>query len=140
MDGNNGVPFVLCHVEHHAVAQDSGGRYDDVELAVVVERGLDDVLSTLHRGDGIVVGNGLAAGVLYLVNDLVSGRVGHPGAVNCAAAVVHDDLRAFSGEQLGYAATYASPGAGNDGNFVFKHISHKSGLPYGYEDGNLISI
>ena len=58
-----------------------GGRDYDVELAVVVERGLDDVLAALHSGDGVIVGDGLAARGLYLVNNLVGGRSGHAGAV-----------------------------------------------------------
>ena len=61
------------HVLERLVAQDAGVVDDDVDPAEGVERGLDDGLAALGRGDAVVVGDGLAAGGLDLVDDLLGG-------------------------------------------------------------------
>ena len=57
-------------------------------------RGLHDRLAALGRGDGVGVGDGLAAGGLDLVDDQLGGAGVAAGAVDGAAEVVDDDERA----------------------------------------------
>ena len=80
------------HVEHDAeilglelreglVAQDAGVVDDDVDLAEVVDRGLHDRGAALGRRDGVVVGDGLAAGLVDLLHDLIGHARAGAGAV-----------------------------------------------------------
>ena len=69
-----------------------------------VDRGLHDRLAALGRGDRVGVGDGLAAGRLDLVDDLLGRALVAAGAVDGAAEVVDHDERAALGEQRARAA------------------------------------
>ncbi len=102
------------HLVERDVAQDAGVVDDDVDAAARVDRGLDDLVAVL---DGVVVGDGLAAGGLDLLDDLVGGgRRALPVAGAAAAEVVDDDLGAARGEQQRVRAAEAVAGAGDDGD------------------------
>ena len=120
------VDQVGRHVVERLVAQDAGVVDDDVDLAERVDGGLDDGLAALGRGDGVVVGHGLAAGRLDLVDDLSARpRRRTAGAVDRAAEVVDDDQRAALGEQERVGAAEAAAGAGDDRDLAVEpEISH----------------
>ena len=59
-----------------------------------VDRGLHDGRAALGRGDRVGVGDGLAAGGLDLVDDVLGGALVAAGAVDRAAEVVDHDERA----------------------------------------------
>ena len=76
--------------------------------------GLHDGLAALRRGDGVGVGDGLAAGRLDLVDDQL-GRAGVAArAVDGAAEVVDDDQRAALSEHQGVLPAEAAAGARDD--------------------------
>ena len=113
------------------VAQDPGVVHEDVDPAEVVERGLDDRLAAFGRGDRVVVGCGLAAGL----DDLLHGRVGHAAAaaaaVGRAAEVVHDDGRAAARELEGVGLAEAAARAGDHGHAAVETDLAHGGVSWG---------
>ena len=119
------VHLVGRHVLERRVAQDAGVVDDDVDLAEGVDGRLHDRRAALGRGDAVVVGDGLAAGRLDLVDDLLGGRLGAAGAVGGAAEVVDDDERAPLGEVEGVRPAEAAAGARDDRHLAVEpEISH----------------
>ena len=92
----------------------------------------DHVLAARGGGDAVVVGHGVARGggssfggrCADLVADLVGGAGVVPGAVDVDAGVVHDDVRAFLGEEESDGASDATAGAGYDGGAAFEFVGH----------------
>ena len=76
------VHQVGLHVVERLVAQDARVVDDDVDRAVGVERGLHDGLAALGGGDGVGVGDGLAAGGLDLVDHVLGGALVAAAAVD----------------------------------------------------------
>ena len=96
------------------VAQDARVVHDDVDLAEVVERGLDDRLATFGRCDRIVVSDRRAAGFGDLLHDLVGHAATGARAVCRTAEIVDDDLAAALCELEGIGLAEATAGAGDD--------------------------
>ena len=69
MDIDDEVPVLVGHVLEGDVAEDTSVVDEDVDAAVVVDCGLDDLLAL---GDRVVVGDGLAACGLNGVYDDIS--------------------------------------------------------------------
>ena len=116
-------PLFGRHVEDHAVAQDAGDVDEDVELAEVVERHLDDALARVHLADVLETGDGVAALALDLVDDFL-GRAGFTAAaVHVHAGVDDDDLGALGRHVDGDAAADAASGAGDDSCLTFEPSS-----------------
>ena len=51
VNGDDVVPFLFGHIEHHTVAQDAGAADRDVQPSEVVDGRLDDALAAVHSGD-----------------------------------------------------------------------------------------
>ena len=133
MTGSNSVGV---HVVERLVAQDAGVVDDDVDRAEGVDRGLDDRLAALGRGDRVGVGDGLAAGVLDLVDDELGGALVAARAVDGATEVVDHDQRAARGEHQRVLPSETTTGAGDDrylaveseiGAVIDRGISHGRG-------------
>ena len=124
VDGDNVVPFLFGHVEHHAVAQDASHGDHDVQLAEAVEGGLDDFLAALHAGDVLGAGDGLAPRLAYLGDHHVGDRQVGAGAVDVDAQVADHHFRAFLGHQAGHAATDAPSGSGYNRYLILKQVCH----------------
>ena len=82
VDVDDRVDEVGRLVVERLVAQDAGVVDDDVDALEGVERGLHDRRAALDRGDRVVVGDGLAAGGLDLVDDLLRRAGVGAGAVD----------------------------------------------------------
>ncbi len=120
----HGVPVLERHLVERAVAQDARVADHAVDLAELVDRGLDDVLGALGLGHGVVVGDRAAAGVLDLLDHLVGhGRSG-AGAVAGTAEVVDDDAGALLGERQRILASESASGPGDDDDAVL-HSWHE---------------
>ena len=74
MDADNVVPLLLGHVEDHPVAQDAGDVDQDVELAELLDRLIDEPLAARHARDIHVIGDRLAAGGHDLLDHIVGWR------------------------------------------------------------------
>ena len=116
----HGVPHVRRHLGEALVAQDARVVDEDVEATKVVEGSLDDALTAVGGGDGVVVGHGDATSLDDFVDDGVGGSCGSTGAVRCTAEVVDDDLGAASGEFDSVDATQAAACPGDDGYLTVK--------------------
>ena len=123
-DLQHAVPFVLGHVEDHAVAQDSRGVGQDVQPAEVVDGRLDYLARGVELGDRVVVGDRPAAGLDYVIYGLVGGSGGRAGAVDGATDVVDNDRGALLGEQPGACGADASAGARDNRYPALKSVSH----------------
>jgi len=66
VDLDDEVPVLILDVLEADIAEDTGVVDQHVDAAESLDGGLDDALAVL---DGIVVGNGLAAGSLDLVDN-----------------------------------------------------------------------
>ena len=101
-----------------------GVAHDAVDLAELVERGLDDVLGTLGLGHAVVVGNRTSTGVFDLLDDVVGHVVSGAGAVTRTTEVVDHDAGAFFGEGQRVLAAQTSTGSGDDDNAIL-HSGHE---------------
>src|SRR3990172_194156 len=124
MDVDDRIPLLLAHVEDHAVAQDAGDVDEDVNAAEGVDALPDNVLAALSRGDAVVVGDRVAAGLLDLVRYLLRGAVVVPGAIDADPRVVDDHVGALLREKDGDGAADAAARAGDDGVAAFEIVSH----------------
>src|SRR5690606_31788105 len=102
------------HVLERGVPQDPGVVDDDVDAAPGVERRLHDGPAALGGGDRVVVGHGLAAGGLDLVDHLLGRRRAAAGAVHRAAEVVDHHVGAPPGELEGVGPAEAATRTGDD--------------------------
>ena len=66
MDGHNQVPVLVRHVLEADIPKDTGIVDEHVDAAEGVDGRLDDTLAILDR---VVVGYGLSAGLLDLLDD-----------------------------------------------------------------------
>ncbi len=128
VDGDDVVPLLLRHVHQHPVAQDAGVVHEDVEIAERLDGRIDQPLTALPIGDAVAVGDGFPAHRLDLLGHRFGGRLVVATAVGGTPEVVHDHLRAFSGEQQRMLAANATSRAGDDGDPAFER-SHAV-LPY----------
>ena len=120
MHAHNRVPVLFRHVEDHPVAQDTGVVHDDVELAEGIAGALDDAFGRLEVGDAVAVGDGLATGLLDVVDDLLSRTLTRAGTVEMCAEIVDDDLGAVLGHQQSLFAADAAAGSGDYSNLAFE--------------------
>jgi hypothetical protein len=61
VDADDGVPFLLAHVEDHPVTQDAGVVHQDVEPALLGDGGVDQRLDRVEVRDIGRVGDGATA-------------------------------------------------------------------------------
>src|SRR5690606_10225227 len=108
--------------------EDAGVVHEDVEAAPGIERLLDHPLARLERGNAVVVRDGLATHLLDFFDNLFGGAGVGTFAARGTTNVVDDDAGTFLGEQQGFAAANAAPGAGDNGDFAFKPSGHSNSL------------
>src|SRR3990170_736820 len=122
VDGDDGVPFLLAHVEDHAVAEDARDVDQDVDAAEGVDTLADHALAAGKFGDAVVVGDRRPTGGAYLLDYLLGGAGVVTAAVDVDAGVVDDDAGALFREGYGYGAADAATGAGDDGIASFESV------------------
>ena len=101
-----------------AVAQDARVAHHTVDLAELVDRGLDDVPGALGLGHRVVVGDGAAARVLDFLDHLVGHVVAGARSVTRTTEVVDDDAGAFLGERQRVLAPQPAAGSGDDDDAI----------------------
>ena len=114
------------HVVEGLVAQHARVVHNDVDRAEGIDGGLHDVGGRRGLGDGIVVGDGDAAGRLDLVDHLVGRGMTAPFAVDRATRIVHDHLGAAAGQQQRMRAAEPVARAGDDGDAIVEADCHFS--------------
>ncbi|MOA01415.1 hypothetical protein D3C78_1208230 [compost metagenome] len=108
---DDGVPLLVAHLLDHVVPGVAGVVDDDVDAAVVLDSSLDEAIGEIDSGDTADAGHGFAASGADLGNHFFS-RAGiqvidhHTGAI----------ARQFQRD----AATDATTGTGDQGDFAFK--------------------
>lgn len=112
VDAHDAVVLLLGDVLEVAEGDDAGVGADDVELAEVLD-------GEVHHLDGLgdvadvgLVGDGVGAHLLDVLDDLVGGVLG--------VGVVDDDLGAAAGELDGHGGTNATAGASDKGDLAIK--------------------
>ena len=129
MHGDDVVPLLLGHVEHHAVPQYSVARDDDVQLSKGVDGGLDRRLAPLHGGHGLVAGHGGPAGLGYLPDHLVRRCGVGAGPVDVYSRIDDDDLCSLGGHEQSDTPSDTPSGAGDDGYFILDQTRHGGSPP-----------
>ena len=128
MDVENEVEVLLAHVEHCLVAEDAGVVHQYVDAAVLVERGPDQAIGPLARGDAVVIRHRVAARRL----DVGDGFLGHfptaPAAMAIRAEVIDHNLRALLCEEERVLAADATACASNDRNLAVQNARHASSV------------
>ena len=110
------------------VAQNARVVDDDVDAAEVLDRRVDDRLTSFGGGDRIHVGDRAPAGRGDLVDHDLRGGPGTQ-TMHVDAKVV-DDHRRAAGQFLGVGAAQAVPGSGDDGDLLVEaDLAH--GCPSG---------
>jgi len=72
VDLEDEVPVGILHVLEADIAEDTGVVDDDINAAELLDGSLDDLVAVL---DAVVVGNGLAAGLLDLLNNNIGSLI-----------------------------------------------------------------
>src|ERR1043166_7766215 len=90
VDANDRVEILDAHVEDHPVAQDAGIVDDDVNVAPLLDGGLDHPLGAIEVRDVVAIGQGFTARGADLVDDFARWTTGRPAAVQLGADVVDD--------------------------------------------------
>ena len=128
VDGDDRIPEVLSRVGEGLVAQDARVVDDDVAVVEGVDRSLQDRLPALDGRDVVVVGCGLTAGRLDLVDDLVRHGRATTRSVAGAAQIVHHHCRAFRCQSECVLAAQSASGARYDRDFSIQ-MAHGGGTP-----------
>jgi hypothetical protein len=102
VDLDDEIPVLVLHVLEADVAQDACIVDEDIDATEVLDRGVDDLLAEF---DGIVVGNGLAASLLDLVDDDVCGLRGRRVS-GCSSGL---EVRGDCGRELTLLLAWPSP-------------------------------
>jgi hypothetical protein len=122
--GEDGVPFLLGHVEEHPLAEDAGDAHGSVDPAVLGERGVHDAPPARHGGDVVGDGDGLAARRDDLLDDGRRDVRGGFGALARHAVVVDDDPGPFGGAGEGDGPSDAPPGTGHGDDLACQEVPH----------------
>ena len=99
VDGDDGVPLVLAHVEDHPLAQDAGAAHEDVEVAELLQGEIDDAPCRRPwwpRSPALA--SAAAAALRIFVDDLIGRLAGRIAPVHADAVVVDDYRRAVRGQ------------------------------------------
>ena len=108
------------HLGEAGVPQDAGVVDQDVDPAPSLNGGLDHMLHLAGVGDVRPVGDRLTARGDDLVGDFLGRRRGMARAVDGAAEIVDDDLRATPGQGQGVRPTKTRRRTGHDGDAAIK--------------------
>ena len=108
------IPFLFGHVGEHPIAQDAGVVDEDVEVAELGDRRVDEALGTLPARHVVGVGDRMASQRTDLGSDLLGGSLIAALAVVRPAEVVDDHLGALLGEQQRVLPTDPASGTGDD--------------------------
>ena len=125
MHGEHRVELLLAHLMEQHVAQIAGVVDDRVDAPERVERGLNDRMGAVPRGDAVLVRDGAPAGRANFVRDLDGHGVPRRGAVEGDAEIVDDDRGARFGELPRDAAPHAAPRSGHDRDLALHHAHIK---------------
>ena len=120
VDRDHVVPFFFAHIKDHAVPEDPGAGYDDIQLAVIFHRSLDDPLAAIHRDNRLQTRRGFAAGLLDLGHHGTGERVVGAGAVDVDTRIHHHYFRPLFGHQHGDAPSDSPARAGHYRYFVLE--------------------
>jgi hypothetical protein len=124
MCGDDGIPFILRHVEEHALAQNARHRHHAVDVAVGVDGGRDEALAGVHFRNVVGHGEGLAARL---------GDLGHDGLGHLAARILtghrhavvgHDDLGPLGRRGQRNRPPDAATAAGDRDDLVLEEPCH----------------
>jgi len=131
VDLHDRVPLFLGHVEAHLVAEDPRVVDEDVEPAERLDRLVHHALGTAPAGAVVTVGDGLAAGGLDLLDDLLR----RPSVAALAGAratqVVDHDRGALAREEQCFLSPDAAPGTRDDRDLAVEQTH--CGFPCGFE-------
>ena len=128
------VPFLLRHVEDHAVAQDAGDVNQDVELAEFLDRLVDETLAAFDGRDVHVIGNCVAAAALDFLDYVVGGRLRFLLPRDRDAKIVDYHCASLRGECPRDAAADTATAAG-DGGYFSVELAHRSNSPLRHNAG-----
>jgi hypothetical protein len=128
VDGDDGVPLGLGHVEDHAVTQDAGHVHQDVDPAPRLHDLLDHRRALREVGHRAVVGLGGASGLLDLGHHLIGRRRFAADAVERGAEVVDDHLGPCRRQRDRDALADPPSRAGHQRGLAVQH-AHGSGPP-----------
>ena len=134
MHSDHVVPFLLRHVEDHAVAQDTGDVHQDVELAEFLDRLVDEALAAFDGRDIHVIGNCVAARGFDFLDHVIGGRLRFLLPRDRDAKIVDYNCASLRGECPRDAAADTATAAG-DGGYLSVELAHRSILPMRHDAG-----
>lgn len=76
MNLENEVPILVLDILEADVSQDTGVVDQNIDTTKALDRGVDNLVAVFY---GVIVCNGLAAGILYFIDDYIGGLVGRKG-------------------------------------------------------------
>jgi hypothetical protein len=120
-------PVLLRHLRETDVTEDTGVIDQDVDAAVCVDGGLDNLVALRH---GVVISRGLASHGLDLGHDLIRRVVARAccaGIVHAAAQVVNNYFGAARAEQERVRTPKPVSSARNDHHLPIESKSHTLG-------------
>ena len=124
------VPVLLGDVAEGFVTQDASVADQDVDLAIGIQGGLQNILAAGHGGDVVPVGHSLATSCHDLVDDLLGSCAGTgSGSVARTAQIVDNDGGTLLGEEFGVGLTQTTACASDDRNLALKQTHDRPPIP-----------
>src|SRR6266851_3135247 len=117
------VPFLLGHVEDHAIAQDTGDVDQDIEFAEFLDRLVDEALAAFDGRDIHMIGDRVSAARLDFFRDVIGGRGGFFLPRDRDSEVVDYDCASLCGECPRDTAADAAAAAGDCG-YLTVELAH----------------
>src|SRR5260370_11474118 len=123
------VPFLLGHVEDHAIAQDAGDVDEDVEFAELLNSLIHQALAAFDGCYIHMIGDRVAATGFDFLGDIVGWRGRFLLPRNRDADVVDHDCASLRGECPRDAAANTAAAAGDRG-YLTVELAHRLNLPW----------
>jgi len=115
---NDGLESVDAHAMEDRIPQDTSVVYDSIELAVGVDRHLDDFARWQSVGDGFEIRDRRAPALPDLVDDFFGGAGAIARTVSGSAGIIHDNFGTLCGTEKRDLTANAAPCARYDDDLV----------------------
>jgi hypothetical protein len=117
---NDGLEGIDAHAMEDRIPQDAGVVYDPIELAVGIDRHLDDFTRGQSFSDGFEIRNRSAPALLDLVDDFFGRCRTIARTVRVNAGVIYNNFGTLGGTEKGDLAADAAARASDDDDLVGK--------------------
>ncbi len=120
MDIENRFPVFRIHFDKAFVPENAGVVDQNIHGAERIQCRFNDIFTAFRSGNTVIVGHGLTAGRLDLIDHFVRRSLVAAGSVPASAEIIDHDVGAPFGQIKSVNPAQAAPGPGYDRHFAVK--------------------